>query len=226
MTHEPNIEDLENDESVSFSELIGAPLHLNIEGTTQGVADLVFEHAQFNELQAIGRRLLEVLQIPIEGETLETPKRWAKWWMEFMNYDPGKVETSFSSNRVDQMVVITIDRIWSLCSHHLLPWYADVTIGYIPNQRVLGLSKFARIAQKHAHKPQTQEQFVDDIAEEISRLAGTKNVAVVARGEHLCMISRGIKAPGKMMTSSMKGAFRHEGSTRREFFSLMKLGMK
>src|SRR5665647_3623057 len=75
-----------------------------------------------------------------------TPTRWAKWWEEFIDYDPGNCATSFPVRNVDQMVTVTGIETWSLCAHHLLPFSASVSIGYIADEQVLGLRKFARIA--------------------------------------------------------------------------------
>jgi GTP cyclohydrolase I len=109
----------------------------------------------------------------------------------------------------------------SLCEHHLLPFWCDVSIGYIPDEKVLGLSKFARIAHQFAHRLQLQEQLGQQIANEITRITGTMNVAVVLKGEHLCMTARGIRTPGRMTSSVMRGVFRTESETRMEFLRLI-----
>lgn len=87
---------------------------------------------------------------------------------------------------------------------------------------MLGLSKFARIAHKYAHRLQVQERLVDQIATEVKALAGTEHVAVLAEGEHLCMVMRGVKTPGVMVSSAMYGAFRTEHQVRAEFLALVK----
>jgi len=127
------------------------------------------------------------------------------------------------SDAVDQMVVVTGMRVWSLCAHHLLPFWCDVSIGYIARGRVLGLSKFARVAHQFAHRPQVQEGLGADIAAEVSRLTGSPDVGVVLSGEHLCMVMRGIRTPGRMRTSTLSGAFR-DASTRAEFLALAGVG--
>lgn len=123
-----------------------------------------------------------------------------------------------------QMVVVSGMRVWSLCEHHLLPFWADVSIGYIADGRVLGLSKFARIAHKFAHRLQLQEQLVLQIADEIEAVTGTRNVAVIATGEHLCMTMRGVKTPAMMHSSVMRGVFRTDADARAEFLALTKRG--
>jgi len=105
--------------------------------------------------------------------------------------------------------------------HHLLPFWCEVAIGYLPDDNVLGLSKFARIAQQFAHRLQLQERMGQQIANEITRITGTMNVAVVLTGEHYCMAARGIRSPGRMTSSVMRGVFRTDSATRLEFLRLI-----
>ncbi len=178
----------------------------------------------FDALRRIGRELLVALgENPDREGIQDTPDRWARWWREFVEYDPGTVDTSFESVTTDQVVIVTGMRVWSLCEHHMLPFWADVSIGYIPQGRVLGLSKFARIAHRHAHQLQIQERLVQAIADDVERLTGSDSVAVIARGEHLCMTMRGIRTPSHMISSVMRGAFRKDDA-RLEFLQL--LGMR
>lgn len=172
-------------------------------------------------LEAVCRRLLELVGENPDREGLrDTPRRWAAWWREFTSYDPGTVDTTFASVHTDQMVAVTGVRVWSLCEHHLLPFHADLTMAYIADDRVLGLSKFARIAQQHAHQLQVQERLVANIADHLAYLTGSAHVAVVAAGEHLCMTMRGVKAPATMHSSVMRGAFRDDPEARAELFAL------
>lgn len=97
------------------------------------------------------------------------------------------------------------------CEHHLLPFRARLTIGYLAADRVLGLSKFGRIAQLAAHKLQLQERLVTEVADEVQRIIGVDDVAVVATGEHLCMTMRGVRMPAAMVTSVLRGRFREPG---------------
>lgn len=151
---------------------------------------------------------------------METPRRWAQFWEEFMAYEPGAVDTTFTAAESGQLVVVSGVRVWSVCEHHLLPFWCDVAIGYLPNERVLGLSKFARIAQQHAHRPQVQERLVSEIADDIQRLTGSADVAVMARGEHLCMLMRGVKAQGLMTSTTLRGRFQSDPALRAEFLTL------
>lgn len=165
--------------------------------------------------------LLTALGCDITTEGLkDTPRRVADLWREFIEYDPGRINTSFEAVHVDQLVVVSGIKVWSMCEHHLLPFWSDISMGYITDDKVLGLSKLGRIAHKHAHKLQLQERMVNEIAAEIRTLANTASVAVIARGEHLCMASRGIKSPHRMVCSAMYGRFRDETRARTEFLEL------
>jgi GTP cyclohydrolase I len=176
----------------------------------------------YPKLLELGRELLIAIgEDPDREGLLDTPRRWADWWREFIEYDPGTTDTVFSSVSTDQMVCVSGLRVFSLCEHHLLPMWCDVAIGYIPTDRILGLSKFARIAQKFAHQLQVQERLGEQIADEVAHLTSTEDIAVVLKGEHLCMSSRGIRTPGVMTTSVMRGIFRAEYDTRMEFLRLI-----
>ncbi len=167
------------------------------------------------------RDLLQALGEDPDREGLQdTPRRVAAMWQEFIDYDPGRLDTAFAAQRTDQMVVVSGMRVWSMCEHHLLPFWCDVSIGYLARAKVLGLSKMGRIAHKHAHQLQLQERLVDGIATELQEVLGHEDVAVVATGEHLCMTMRGIATPHRMTSSSIHGAFR-EVAARAEFFSLV-----
>lgn len=180
----------------------------------QRVDHALLMEAAMNILIAIG-------EDPARPGLERTPTRFANFWKEFIEYNPGNHETVFESVRTDQLVLAKGLRVWSLCEHHLLPFYADIAIGYLASDRILGLSKFGRIAQLFAHRLQIQEQLVDQIAAEVSRLIQTANVAVLATGEHLCMTMRGIQMPCKFTSSAMLGEFRNSPTLRAEFLELV-----
>ncbi|GCE31135.1 hypothetical protein KDA_66190 [Dictyobacter alpinus] len=176
----------------------------------------------YPRLLELGRELLVALGEDPDREGLAgTPRRWADWWREFVEYDPGTTDTTFSSVSTDQIVCVSGMRVFSLCEHHLLPMWCDVAIGYIPGDKVLGLSKFARIAHQFAHQLQIQERLGQQIADEVSRITGTNHVAVIVKGEHLCMSARGIRTPGVMTSSVMRGAFRNDRDLRMEFMQMV-----
>lgn len=177
----------------------------------------------FEKVKDLARQLLEAIgEDPDRDGLKDTPERYAKWWREFIDYEPGKTATAFPIDSVQsEMVCVTGMEIHSLCEHHLLPFSASVAIAYIPEKKVLGLSKFARIAHKFAHRLQIQERLVEQIADEIQELTGSADVAVVIDGHHSCMSMRGIRTPGSMRSSVMRGSFREKDSTRAEFLSLV-----
>ena len=176
------------------------------------------DHAR---IKALVTELLEALgEDPTREGLVETPRRIANFWREFIEYEPGKLDTTFSAITHNQMVVVTGMRVWSMCEHHMLPFWCDISIGYIADEKVLGLSKFARIAHKHAHKLTLQEQLVSDISDELVQILGTEDVAVMAKGEHLCMTMRGIRTPHRMISSALNGQF-HNSEQRTEFLRLV-----
>ena len=169
----------------------------------------------------IGRRLLKEIGEDPERDGLRgTPERFARWWREFVNYDPGSVSTLFESAAVGQLVTVADMEVWSLCEHHLLPFRCVVTVSYRPLGRLLGLSKFARIAHGRAHRLQVQERLVSDIARDVVEVTGSPDVAVVARGEHLCMTMRGIRTSAFMTSTAYLGAFEKDGELRAELLAL------
>ncbi|MFD9733506.1 GTP cyclohydrolase I [Umezawaea sp. NPDC059074] len=169
----------------------------------------------------IGRRLLkEIGEDPDRDGLRTTPERFARWWREFIDYDPGTISTLFETTTSDQMVTVSDIEVWSLCEHHLLPFRCSITISYRPTGSLLGLSKFARIAHRHAHRLQVQERLVSDIARDVSAITGSPDVAVVARGEHLCMTMRGIKTSANMTSTSYLGAFGDDATLRAELLAI------
>lgn len=173
-------------------------------------------------LEELGRQLLVELGEDPDREGLkDTPRRWAKSWKEFFEHDPGSMGTVFQAEGIDQMVVVSGIRVWSFCEHHLLPFWADVSIGYIADKKIIGLSKLARIAHHHAHGLQVQERLAKEVAEHLKSLVQTDDVAVHIRGWHTCMMMRGAKTVAPMDTSVALGKFRDHHAVRAEFFSMI-----
>jgi len=168
----------------------------------------------------IAALLYEIEEDPCREGLRDTPLRVARFYKEFFEYDPGNIDVTFESVEVDQMIVVTGIEVYSLCEHHMLPFTCKISIGYIAGNRVLGLSKLARIAHKHAHKLQIQERLTQEIADEVSEVCGTPDVAVLIEGEHLCMLMRGVRTAGTMITSVMRGAFKDRDKVRAEFLTL------
>lgn len=178
------------------------------------------------------RNILIALGDDPEREGLkETPKRVAKMYEEVfegMNYTNEEIAEKFSkcfNTDNNDLVVVQDIPIFSYCEHHLALMYnMKVSIAYIPNGKVLGLSKFARIAEMVGKRLQLQEKIGNDIAEVIQLVTGSKDVLVVVEGEHSCMTARGIKSRGsKTRTSTIRGNFRDNIELRKEAYSLMNL---
>ena len=120
----------------------------------------------------------------------------------------------------DEMLVQKGISVWTLCPHHLLPCHFKVTIGYIPSGRVLGLSKFTRIAEVLARRPIMQEAYSTELADLLREQLKPLGVAVFIVGRHGCMSARGVKQENDVVTSVVRGAFLKEGPTREEFFAI------
>jgi len=176
-----------------------------------------------DKLTAIGADLVTALGYDLNDPTIaDTPARFARMWRDFVQGgqdDAPMTSFPYATSR-DQMVVVSGMRVWSMCEHHLLPFWCDIAIAYVPNNRILGLSKFARIAHRAAGRLQVQERLITQIADTIGAETGATDVAVVGRGEHLCMTMRGVRTPALMTSSAMRGVFASNPAARAEFLAL------
>jgi len=170
--------------------------------------------------------LRAVKEDPLREGLLETPKRFAKawkFWASGYDKDPKEIMKVFSSPGIDQLIIVPKIDFYSHCEHHIAPFYGQVHIGYVPNGKVLGVSKFARLTEIYARRLQIQERLAQQIANDIMKYLKPQGVGVIIRGIHLCMRSRGIeKQNAKMVTSVMLGKFRKNAALRNEFISLIK----
>jgi GTP cyclohydrolase I len=168
------------------------------------------------------RALLEAIgENPERPGLIDTPDRVARAWEEFITYRDTRAETMFDQVSSGWFVMVRGINVWSICEHHLLPFRCRIAIAYRPyGNRLLGLSKFARIANKFAHQLQLQEQMTTQIGTAVQKASGSKTVAVIVQGEHLCMVSRGIKAHGSEMFSAFYAGEFEDIDARREFLTL------
>ncbi len=156
---------------------------------------------------------------------LDTPHRVAKMYLNevFEGYKQQPVEilnnAVFHSDYEEMVIVKDID-FYSMCEHHMIPFFGVVHVGYIPDGKLIGLSKIPRLVDMFARRLQIQEQMTVQIAKTLEELLEPKGVAVVVEAIHLCSVMRGVRKPrNKMITSEVRGAFRKHQKTREEFFS-------
>jgi GTP cyclohydrolase I len=159
----------------------------------------------------------------------DTPERVAKSWLElYAGYkmDPAKIlSTTFKNEgrtQHDQMVVVRNIEFFSFCEHHMLPFYGHVSIGYLPKERVVGLSKLARLVVCFSKRLQIQERLTEEICAAIETNLDTVGVGVVVTAKHTCMVARGVaKQDAEMVTSALRGEIREKPEARAEFLSLI-----
>lgn len=157
---------------------------------------------------------------------LETPERYARAMLYFTKgYEDNirdVIKRAVFEEDHDEMVIVRDIEIYSLCEHHLVPFFGKAHIGYIPNKRVLGLSKLARLAEMYARRFQVQERLTKQIAMALTEILKPRGVAVVIEAQHMCMVSRGVQKTGSSTTTScMMGCFRDQQKTREEFLTLL-----
>jgi len=164
---------------------------------------------------------------PTREGLVETPERVLKAWRHWCggyDQDPQDVLKSFEDGAagVDEMVLVGPIPFYSHCEHHLAPFHGDAWVGYIPNGRVVGLSKLARLVDVFAHRLQVQERMTNEIAEALHASAVQPlGVGVIVRATHLCMASRGVGKVGALTTTSaLRGAIKNKGKARAEFLRL------
>ena len=133
------------------------------------------------------------------------------------------VNNAVFESAMDEMVVIQDIELYSMCEHHMLPFIGKAHVAYLPNGKVLGLSKVARIVEMYARRLQIQENLTREIADAIQQVTGAWGVAVVIEAQHMCMMMRGVeKQNSSMVTSVMLGQFRENAATRSEFLGLVR----
>lgn len=181
------------------------------------------------DLERIQRAVREILSAvgedPDREGLLETPARVARMYAEMfagLHEDPSIHLKKVFTEQYDEVVLVKDITFCSMCEHHLLPFTGKAHIAYVPNGKVLGLSKLARVVESVARRPQVQERMTQTIANMMTEHLSAKGVAVVIEASHSCMTIRGVRKPGSLcVTSAMKGLFRSNLSTRAEIMQLI-----
>jgi GTP cyclohydrolase I len=183
------------------------------------------------DTQIIENKIKDILSYigdnPNREGLIDTPRRMRKSWDKlFSGYKQNPKDiltTSFTDGSCNEMVILKDIEFYSTCEHHFLPFLGKISIGYIPNGRVVGVSKLARLVEIYARRLQIQERMTGQIADAIMTYINAQGCIVVCEAQHLCMTSRGIeKQQSKMITSAIRGVFFNQREVRDEFLSLIK----
>ena len=176
----------------------------------------------------INKLLIEIGEDPNREGLFKTPERVAKAWKFLAKGYKQELSTVINdavfTEEYDEMVTVKDVDFFSLCEHHLLPFFGKAHVAYIPDGKIIGLSKIPRIVEMYGRRLQVQERMTHQIAETINDVLSPKGVAVVLEGEHICMQMRGVeKQNSYATTSSMIGQFRKDSKTRDEFLKIVAL---
>ncbi len=176
--------------------------------------------------EAAATDLLSALGIDLTDEsTAETPGRMARALAELLTPPEFEMTTFPNDEGYDELVLVQDIPVQSLCEHHMLPFFGVAHVGYLPGERILGLSKLARTVEYHARGAQTQERLTQRVADHLRAALGAQGVGVVVEAEHTCMSLRGARVPGsRTVTSALFGRLRDDAASRAEFLALTRHG--
>ncbi|MEP7157796.1 MAG: GTP cyclohydrolase I FolE [Chloroflexota bacterium] len=168
------------------------------------------------------REFLTALGVRLDSQCLlATPDRMTHAYAEMLTPRPFEVTTFPNDEGYDELVVARSIPLQSVCEHHILPFVGVAHLGYIPGERVIGLSKLARVVEHFARRPQVQERLTTQIADWLQATLAPRGVGVVLEAEHLCMTMRGVRSTGaSTLTSAVRGQLREDARSRAEFFAL------
>jgi GTP cyclohydrolase I len=173
------------------------------------------------------RKIIELIgENPEREGLLETPHRVSKAYEKiFSGYgiDPISELTVFENEGYDEMIIVKDIEFYSTCEHHMLPFFGKVHVGYLPDKKIVGLSKIPRFIEIFSRRMQNQERMTSQIAEAIDKMLKPKGVGVVVEAKHFCMMARGVEKQGSSVTTSaVVGRFKSDINTRSEFLNLIK----
>ncbi|MEO6882194.1 MAG: GTP cyclohydrolase I FolE [Mycobacteriaceae bacterium] len=174
------------------------------------------------DAEAAAADFVRALGLDLDAENVrETPARMARAWAEMLTPRPFELTTFPNDEGYDELVLARDIGFRSVCEHHLLPFTGTASVGYLPGERILGLSKLARVVELFACRPQTQERLTKQVADWLQEQLGAQSVGVVITAEHWCMTLRGARATGsRTVTSTLLGQLRSDPRARQEFLAL------
>jgi GTP cyclohydrolase IA len=169
------------------------------------------------------RAFLEALGVPCDSPGMvKSPTRMAQAYAEMLTPRDFEMTTFSNDEGYDQLVVVKAIPVQSVCEHHLLPFLGVAHVAYLPGERILGLSKVARVVELFARRPQVQERLTQQVADWLDYELRPKGVGVVVEAEHTCMTLRGVRAAGALTrTSALAGVLREDAAARAEFFAIL-----
>ena len=172
--------------------------------------------------EAAAAAFLAALGVSVTSESMrDTPRRMVEAYRELLTPQPFVGTTFPNDGGYDELVVARGITVHSVCEHHLLPFIGVASVGYLPGDRILGLSKLARVVEMFARRPQVQERLTQQVADWLQQNLQPRGVGVVIEAEHLCMTMRGVRsAAAATSTSALHGVIREDARSRAEFFSL------
>lgn len=202
---------------------------LGIETPVLNVSEIISHDKQMKRISKHMKEVLTILGLDLKDDSLkDTPDRVAKmfveeifWGLDYNNFP--KCTTVKNTMKYNQILVEEKISVKSMCEHHLVPITGYATVGYLPGDHVIGLSKLNRIVEFFSRRPQVQERLTEQIFEALRVILGTNDIAVVVRAEHLCVQHRGVQDTNSLTTTSrLGGIFEDDASARAEFFSISK----
>ncbi|GAB3144111.1 GTP cyclohydrolase I FolE [Microbispora hainanensis] len=191
-------------------------------GTALRVIDEQRDGVDLAAAERAAGEFLEALGISTDSESLrDTPARMARAYAELFTPRPFDLTTFPNEEGYDELVLARSIPVRSVCEHHLLPFAGVAHVGYLPGDRILGLSKLARVVEHFARRPQVQERLTKQVADWLAERLRPRGVGVVIEAEHTCMTLRGVRAVGSTtVTSTLLGILREDARSRQEFFAL------